>query len=300
MKLNRFAKFAWTVLVLNLFVILWGAFVRASGSGAGCGSHWPLCNGEIIPLAPRIQTIVEFVHRISSGTAFIFVIVMVVWAWRAYPAGHRVRKGAVACLSGMIAESLAGAGLVLFQWTALDVSFGRIIIMPVHLIITFTLLAALSLTAWWASGGANVQVQGTNAWLLGIGLLATLLMGMAGAVTALGDTVLPVASLTPGVYANLPTSAEVLVGLRVWHPFIAIAVAMYILFVLNKLRESHSHPFVARLSMVLVALFVVELGAGVVNIWLAVPIWMQLTHLLLANLTWITMILLSAATLQET
>jgi len=301
MKVNAFSKYAWFVLGFNLVVILWGAFVRASGSGAGCGAHWPLCNGEIVPLAPALQTIIEFVHRLSSGTAFLIVVGMVVWARRAYPAGHRVRAGAVASLGGMIAETLAGAGLVLFQWTAFDISMGRIIIMPTHLVITFALLAALALTAWWASGGLPVRLKGQGAtlWGLALGLLATLLIGMAGAVTALGDTVLPVASLTPGDYENLTSAGQLLVGLRVWHPFIAVGVGIYLWFIVNTLRVSRHDIFVTRFSIMLMTLFVVEVGAGVLNIWLQVPIGMQLIHLLLANLLWITMVLLTATTLAQ-
>ncbi|MFN8454080.1 MAG: COX15/CtaA family protein [Anaerolineae bacterium] len=73
-KLDRFAKYVWTVLAYNLAVILWGAFVRASGSGAGCGSHWPLCNGEVIPRTPQMETLVEFTHRLTSGLALLLVI----------------------------------------------------------------------------------------------------------------------------------------------------------------------------------------------------------------------------------
>ena len=80
---RRFSRYAWGTLGLNIFVIVWGAFVRASGSGAGCGSHWPLCNGEVIPQPERIATVIEFFHRITSGLALIAVLVMVVWAFRA-------------------------------------------------------------------------------------------------------------------------------------------------------------------------------------------------------------------------
>ncbi len=301
MKLDRFAKYAWFVLAFNMAVILWGAFVRASGSGAGCGDHWPLCNGQVIPPAPQIQTVIEFAHRISSATSFLIVAAMVVWAWRAYPAGHRVRAGAAASIVGMIAESLAGAGLVLFKWTAFDISFGRIIIMPTHLIITFALLASLTLTAWWASGGMSVRLegQGTTVGMLALGLLATLFIGMAGAVTALGDTVLPVTSLTENAKQNLSPAGQLLVDLRVWHPLVAIGVGVYLMFIANTLRALRDDVYIARFSNLLIALFLLELGSGVLNIWLQVPIWMQLTHLLLANLLWIVMVLLSAATLAQ-
>jgi heme A synthase len=299
MKLHSFARFAWGVLVVTLGVILWGALVRATGSGAGCGNHWPLCNGEVVPVAPQIQTVVEFAHRLSSGLAFLLVAALVVWARRAYPAGHRVRAGAGLAMVFMIAETLAGAGLVLFHWVAGDVSLGRIIVMPVHLTITFSLFASLALTAWWASGGAarRWNEQGATPWLLGIGLLATLVMGMTGAITALGDTVLPVASLTPGVYENLAPSAQLLVGLRVWHPLIAVATGAYLLMVVNYVRASRGEILIARLATAVTTLFLLQLGAGVLNIFLRVPVWMQLTHLLLADLVWIALVLFTAAAL---
>ncbi|HEX9001707.1 MAG TPA: COX15/CtaA family protein, partial [Blastocatellia bacterium] len=84
MKFTRFAKFAWLVVAYNLMVIVWGAYVRASKSGDGCGSHWPLCNGEVIPLAPTVKTLVEFSHRLSSGLALLLTVVLVVWAFRAF------------------------------------------------------------------------------------------------------------------------------------------------------------------------------------------------------------------------
>ncbi|HEX5691237.1 MAG TPA: COX15/CtaA family protein, partial [Roseiflexaceae bacterium] len=111
---DRFRRYAWGVLGYNLLVIVWGAYVRASGSGAGCGSHWPLCNGTVLPRAPQIETIVELAHRLTSGLALIAVLGLVVWAVRLWPGSHRVRRGAFASLFFIILEALIGAGLVLF------------------------------------------------------------------------------------------------------------------------------------------------------------------------------------------
>src|SRR5262249_24948503 len=75
------ARFAWLLVVYNIAVILWGAYVRATGSGAGCGSHWPLCNGEIVPRAAQAQTLIEFTHRITSGISLLLVAILAVWTW---------------------------------------------------------------------------------------------------------------------------------------------------------------------------------------------------------------------------
>lgn len=126
---RRFAIFSWSVLVYNLGIILWGAFVRASGSGAGCGSHWPLCNGEVIPRSPTVQTLIEFSHRLTSGVALILVVALTVAAFRAFPKRHIVRRGALFSLFFMLTEALVGAGLVLFSLVADNASIARAMFM---------------------------------------------------------------------------------------------------------------------------------------------------------------------------
>jgi heme A synthase len=96
-------------------VILWGAFVRATGSGAGCGSHWPLCNGELVPRAPQVETVIEFIHRATSGLAFLLVLGLFVLAWRVYPKGDLVRRAAALSFLFIVTEALVGAGLVLLM-----------------------------------------------------------------------------------------------------------------------------------------------------------------------------------------
>lgn len=301
MKLSAFAKYAWSVLAVNQAVILWGAFVRATGAGAGCGSHWPLCNGEIVPLAPQIETLIEFIHRLSSGAAFVLVIGMAMWAWRAYPAGHRIRGGASVAVLGMLAESLAGASLVLFRWVALDISIGRIVMMPIHLIITFSLLAALALTAWWASSDSvpALQTRGKIFWMLIVALGGVVILSMAGALTALGDTVLPVPTLTPEAIQNLSPLGQFLVNLRIAHPLVAVGVGAYILFIVRYLLNTSNDALTLRLTWLLGGLFLVQLGAGLLNVYLQAPVWMQITHLLLADVVWIVLILLTSTLLAQ-
>ena len=145
------ARFAWFVLAYNVAVILWGAYVRATGSGAGCGNHWPLCNGEVVPRAPQMATLIEFSHRFSSGLALIAIAALVIWVFRASGPGHPARLGAI--LSGIliVTEAAVGAGLVLFELVADNATIARAMFVAVHLLNTFLLLAALTLTAWWVS-----------------------------------------------------------------------------------------------------------------------------------------------------
>ena len=92
--MTRLARFAWLLLACNIGVILWGAYVRASGSGAGCGSHWPLCNGEVIPRLPATATLIEYSHRLTSGAALLGVVALFVWTRRVRPPRDPARAGA--------------------------------------------------------------------------------------------------------------------------------------------------------------------------------------------------------------
>ena len=150
----RLARYAWLVLLYNLAVIAWGAYVRATGSGAGCGAHWPLCNGEVLVRPQTVEMLIEFSHRATSGLALISVVVMFFWAKRLSPPGHPVRLGANLSLGFMLSEAALGAGLVLFQLVADDASVARAFAVAAHLLNTFLLLAALTLSVFWASGGA--------------------------------------------------------------------------------------------------------------------------------------------------
>ena len=298
MQLSRFAKFAWALLAWNVLVVLWGAFVRATGSGAGCGNHWPLCNGAVVPLEPQIETLIELSHRLTSGVALIGVLILLIWAFRGFPKGHPVRWGAVASAFFIITESLVGAGLVLFGWVADDTSAERALVVSIHLFNTFLLLASLAVTAWWASGHQRpitLQSRGWLVWALRAGLLGVLVIGVSGAITALGDTLFPAASLAEGLRQDMDPSQHFLIQLRIWHPLVAILVGVFLLFLTRVLRSQETDATVNKLSRLLAILLVVQLGAGFVNVLLLAPVWMQITHLLLADLVWISLVLLSAS-----
>jgi heme A synthase len=297
MKLSRFAVFAWCVLVYSLAVILWGAFVRATGSGAGCGNHWPLCNGVVVPLAPQAATLIEFGHRLTSGLSLVLVVVLAVWGFRSYAKGSPVRTGVLASLVFVVAEAVIGAGLVLFHLVTDNASIARAVSMALHLINTFLLLAALSLTAWWASGGARIRLrgQGIAIWGWGFAMIGTLVLGMSGAITALGDTIFPAQSLAEGFRQDFLPAAHFLLRLRVWHPLIAISVGLYLVLFALTISSLRPVPAARRLAWTLTALVLVQIGAGFLNVVLLAPLWLQIIHLALAASVWITLVLLGAA-----
>ena len=219
-------RYAWAVLAYNVAVILWGAYVRASGSGAGCGSHWPLCNGEVIPQSPSTAMLVEYSHRLTSGLALVSVVVLLAWTWRARPAGHPARTAAAWSLVFMLTEAAVGAGLVLFRLVADNQTMARALFMGAHLVNTFLLLGALTLTAWWLSGGRPTRrPRGARLAALAALAAAVLITGTSGAIAALGDTLYPAGTLAEGLRADLSPTSHTLIRLRVWHPALAVATA---------------------------------------------------------------------------
>jgi heme A synthase len=288
---RRFARFAWAVLALTVVVILWGGYVRASGSGAGCGAHWPLCNGEVVPRTPTAQTLIELTHRVTSGALGFLVLGLVVAAFRVYPAGSPVRRGAVLVGIVTVIEAALGAGLVLFEYVAFDARIGRAYWIGAHLANTFLLLAAATLTAWMASGGRPPRFRGTAGRALALALIATLLLGVSGAVTALGDTLAIAGGLDPAQNAVVAT----LVGLRLYHPIFACLVLAVVAWATWEARKTG--PTAARLATGVLVLFGVQMLLGLVNVALRAPVTVQILHLLTTDLIWIGLVLTASAAL---
>lgn len=295
----RVARYGWAVLAFNLLVILWGAYVRASGSGAGCGAHWPLCNGVVIPRAPALETLIELAHRATSGIALLMVVGQLVWVRRVAPRRGALWWAAHAAMALMLTEALVGAGLVLFEMVAHNASLARAWWLAAHLLNTFALLAALALVPWFASGrpAPRWREASPERGLLAAALLGTLLLGMTGAITALGDTLFPARSLAEGLAQDFAPTAHLLLRLRVLHPTLAVVVALLVLLTAAVAAGRRSGTTTRRCALAAAGLVLAQLAGGVVNLILLAPTWMQLVHLLMADVLWIALVLLAAATL---
>jgi cytochrome c oxidase assembly protein subunit 15 len=279
------------VLAYNMLVVLWGAFVRATGSGAGCGDRWPLCNGVMVPRAPRIETIIEFTHRATSGVALVSVAALCVWAFRLFPRGHRARTWAALSVVFLFAEALLGAGLVLFQYVEHNASAGRAAYLSAHLVNTQILLAMLTLTAWFGSDPVTRAWRGAPK-LVVAALPVAIVVAVSGAIAALGDTLFPAASVASGMRQEFSQTASALQRLRVVHPVLAVVGgAILLATAVTAMRSGRS-----RMGPILAALVFLQLAAGVLNIALLAPVWMQILHLLLADLLWIALVVMMLET----
>ena len=287
-------RFAWLTLAYNIAVILWGAYVRVTGSGAGCGNRWPLCNGTVLPRTPQAQTIIEFTHRLTSGLAIFMVASLLVWCWRKTVKGNWARYSSLAAMLLLLNEALLGALLVLFEHVGQDRSAGRVLFLCMHFGNTLLLLAALALTAYWLSEGhrrVSVVKNGVEITAVVSGLLAIMCVGVTGSLAALGDTLFPATSLRTSLMEDF-SSGNILLRLRLLHPvFVAIA-AIYVLWLI--LRSLKRPGRLWKQGVVLAGVLLGQIGLGILNVLLLAPVWLQLVHLLVAELFWVQVVLVSA------
>lgn len=302
-NLSRFSKYAWFVLGYNLIVILWGAFLRASLSGDGCGQYWLTCNGEVVPDAPQFKTIIEFAHRASTGLAFIFVLILFVWAFFKIARPSHIRKMALASFVFIIFEALIGAGLVLTGNTAQNLTPTRPLWMAAHLITTFSLLAALALTAWFSRGGKPFSFDAVPRkilLLLAIAVAGFLMVGMSGSVAALSSMLFPSTSLSEGLSNDFSATSHYLLRLRISHPVLSIVVGIYLAFFAGWLKaQIRNNLWVNRFANLITLIVLIQFASGALTLVLHSPVLMQLIHLLLADLLWIVFVLLTAVVLAQ-
>jgi heme A synthase len=283
---SGFSRCADALVVYLLLVIAFGAWVRVTGSGAGCGDHWPSCHGQLLPRSPSQQTVIEYTHRVSSGLLGLLALALPFWAMRVFPAGHAVRRLSWATLLLIAVEGGIGAGLVLQGLVADDASASRALVVALHLGNTLLLTASAALMALHsrrhvAAPRVGWARQGPLKWALAALLGGLLVVASSGAVTALGDTLFPVSASPP--------DDHFLVRLRVVHPLIACLVTALAVWIALRVEPV---PGLSRRARLLGVLSGAQLLLGAVNVALDAPGWMQLVHLLAAQLLWISAVLL--------
>lgn len=308
-------RFAWFAVFYNVLVVVWGALVRASGSGAGCGDHWPLCNGQVVPVSPGFHTIIEFTHRMMTGGSTFIVLGLVIWIFRATAPRSTPRFFVVTSALLLINEAFLGALLVKLGYVTTNRSPGRILLLSVHLSNTLLLLAALTLTAWAAGRERHDSAQDWHdlhkatgfGWAM-FGLLATIAVGVSGSMAALGDTLFPASSLATSFAQDFDSASPVLLRLRILHPVSALIAALFVIWLIARTRSSTStsaqlepamRTQIARsttLANAVIGLLLLQFALGIADILLLAPAWMQLLHLLGADLYWVSLVLLAAET----
>jgi heme a synthase len=290
-------RFSWAVLVYFIVVILWGTLVRATGSGAGCGAHWPLCNGTVLQHSPRVDTMIEFTHRITSGISLLSVIGLLIWSYAGTVRGHLARAFAIAAVVFTLLEAVLGALLVKLGYTAQSQSPMRPAFLALHLANTLLLLAALTLTAHLL-GRRKGFLRGSVRLVAPIGaivvVLAAMTVGVTGSLAALGDTLFPESSLSQALAQDFSATSGWLLRWRWMHPTIAIIGGVFLIWLLASAAKSRTHFNNRRLCTLVVALLAAVYTLGVLDVVLLAPLWIQVAHLLVADTLWASLVVLTA------
>ena len=274
-------------LVVSIFSIIAGAIVRATGSGDGCGSSWPTCNGEIIPKLETSSELIEFSHRSISGILLIITLIIFVKSFKDQV--HILQKRIIWFLTFFVLlEALIGAVIVIYEWVGLNSSAPRIIAVPLHLVNTFGLLGTYTLLFHLTK---NSKTNLINFFDRGfkIGLFLFLLSGATGSIAALADTIFPSESFLAGLAEDFDSKSQILTRLRILHPLFASALSVYLYSEANRLQSEYK--VVTRNIKLLIFLGVF---LGVLNVVSNIILPLSILHLLIADLLWIIYVYKSA------
>lgn len=285
-------SFSLFLVVYNVFVILWGAWVRISHSGDGCGKSWPLCEGQIVPKATEASTWIEYTHRLSTGIYGVLILVLVYWVFKRFSKGHIARKWSMGVLIFTIIESLIGALLVLAGLVADNESIARAYVMAIHLISSLLLTGFLFLTwqsvkseKWSFSNQLGFRKRVLwSLWTL------FLCIGATGAIAALSGTLFPSESLLAGFMADFSENSHFLVRLRVSHPMLAtigVIAMMWFAYICHAFTGLKN---VKTAAMVFMVILVVALLLGYITLFSLSPLSLKILHLSMAHVLWMAFI----------
>ena len=283
MKVESYAKAG---LLLSIASILAGAFVRATGSGDGCGATWPTCKGKIIPALSDTSELIEFSHRSVSGV--LLVVTLIIFAkTRKFQKESLVRKVTNYLTFFVIFEALIGAVIVIFEWVGLNSSLPRIIAVPIHLVNTFGLLGSYAILYKILQDDLqNIKDMFNKNFLLISSLF--LLSGATGSITALADVLFPSASFVEGFLADFDRTSEVLTRLRILHPIISSILSIVLYVYATWIRKKYNVGVKPLQILILIAVFL-----GVINVLSNIVLPLSILHLAIADFLWISYIYVS-------
>ena len=288
---QKYTNFLKAILFYTILVILWGAWVRISHSGNGCGESWPLCHGQVIPDAATGKTWVELSHRAMSGLFGILILFLYVWSRQIFSKNTYARKWAFWSLFFTITEALLGAKLVLFGLVTDNDSPFRAIIMGLHFINSVFLVLSIycayyfSKSTEWTFRVEFKKYQKASRWAL----FGFLLIGMTGAIAALSNTLFPTSHLIEGLTKDFSEDSHYLLKLRILHPIFATLISASLFFALrfwSEQLQGYGKNTVQQLS----GLILFAILFGFLTLFSLSPVWMKLTHLTIAHTFWIMMI----------
>jgi cytochrome c oxidase assembly protein subunit 15 len=273
---RRYTFVAWTAAAATYLLIVLGAVVRITGSGMGCGDHWPLCNGHLFPPLNDTGTVIEWSHRLVAALVSALVVGLAGYAWWAADPGRQpgvpgVRRAPFIALGLLVLQIALGAitvKLALPPWTVI-----------LHLGTAMVLLATLLIAARphplspspFGRGGTTIAL-----------LALTLVTVLFGALTAnLGAA----AACTgfPLCNGQLWPAAGGLALIQWIHRLLAYALFGYVVWWAVRAR--------GRWAWGVVALVALQVGVGAATVLLGLPPGLQAAHVAVGAAVWAGVVL---------
>tara|TARA_B100000579_G_scaffold94147_1_gene74418 strand:- start:1883 stop:2773 length:891 start_codon:yes stop_codon:yes gene_type:complete len=282
-KLNSYAKLG---LFLSIVSILAGAFVRATGSGDGCGATWPTCKGRIIPALTDTSELIEFSHRSVSGLLLIVTLIIFLKS-RKFQKGSLVKSVTNYLTFFVVFEAVIGAVIVLFEWVGLNSSLPRIVAVPIHLVNTFGLLGCFAiLNKILQDDLKEIKLIFNRNFILISSMF--LLSGATGSITALADVLFPSASFIEGFLEDFDKTSEILTRLRILHPIISSALSVVLYVYSTRIDKKYGVNVKLLKTFVIIAVLL-----GVLNVISNIVLPLSILHLAIADFLWISYIYVS-------
>jgi cytochrome c oxidase assembly protein subunit 15 len=246
---------------------------------------------------PQAATIIEFLHRMSSGVVLIGILLLLAWTFKRTQRGAWARVTVATATLLTINEAFLGAMLVVLHYVDKNQSVGRSIFLALHLTNTMLMVAALALTAYFLSAGSTAsryltRFQHLPTAIFGLG--ATLIIAVSGSLAALGDTLFPAQTLSAALQQDFAPHTNWLIRVRILHPLSAMVATFFVAWLAFRSVTAVDAKPQRRLAFAVVLLLGFQIALGLADVSLLAPVWMQVLHLLGADLLWISMVALTA------
>ena len=284
-----FFRLALTTALLTAGLIVFGAVVRVTDSGLGCGNEWPLCDGRVVPPLDNVTAWIEWSHRLFAALIGMFGLGMLVMAVRAYRNRNRM----------VLTATLIGAGLFVVQ-SALG-AFVVIMDLPptmvtLHLGTAMLLLGALLLAAIaaWHKPLENPYPRDSVTTLAYVTAVLSLVIILTGALVRGSGATLACTDWPLCNGAVLPFDQGELQTVHMMHRFSVVGLGLSLAMLVWYVFQARQAKLVRWLAVGALAVYLMQALVGAVFVWTdAAPVW-GATHVGMAALTWALLVGLSA------